>query len=56
MSHQGDTVGVEIEVSFAAYEGRVVRGGEYQCLRTLVIRRNHLMTAQPKGLRLLVKR
>ena len=56
MAHDRDGVGVEIEVSFAAQQGRVVRFGENQCLRALVVSGRHVRSAETERLRLAVER
>ena len=56
MSHKRDGRGIEIEISFPAEKRRIIGGGEDQSLGTLVIRRNHLFTAESERLCLAVER
>ena len=56
MSHQRNRVGVEIEISFAAKQCRIVRLAENKCLRALVVGWNHIGAGNAEGLRLAVER
>ena len=56
MAHERDGIGVEIEVAFAAQQGRVVRLAEDQRLMLLVIGGYGFCSCHSEGLRLAVER